>query len=222
LPGPLSFSPHDAAAASVNGTGYGPSSACKQTLAVDEVFRTETTTSSRVHPHDVGGRPRGQPMIAARRRARPLLVSGIIPGSTGSARERCLRLCKPEVASSSSSLSQAVRSQQFVARLGDRPVNLWSTLTLTCPVVSWRDFTLSGRLSRVLARPGVPGRHGKDMVRRGSDGSSPSEGSAKSPQIGVFSLGSTCMICNLRRVWSRLRCGATSLARRRPSGARHE
>jgi hypothetical protein len=44
------------------------------------------------------------------------------------------------------------------------------------------------------------GSHGKEGV----DGSSPSEGSAKMPQIGPFPFRLTCMISSVRRVWSRL------------------
>jgi hypothetical protein len=40
--------------------------------------------------------------------------------------------------------------------------------------------------------------HGKEGV----DGSSPSEGSAKAPQIGAFCLTGTCMFSSVRWVWS--------------------
>jgi hypothetical protein len=42
--------------------------------------------------------------------------------------------------------------------------------------------------------------HGKEGV----DGSSPSEGSGKAPEIGAFPLGSTCSVINVPKVWSRL------------------
>jgi len=42
--------------------------------------------------------------------------------------------------------------------------------------------------------------HGKEGV----DGSSPSEGSAKAPEIGAFSFSSTCRDSFMRWVWSRL------------------
>jgi hypothetical protein len=42
------------------------------------------------------------------------------------------------------------------------------------------------------------GAHGKEGV----DGSSPSEGSAKSPHIGVLSFRSICTAANVRQVWS--------------------
>jgi hypothetical protein len=42
--------------------------------------------------------------------------------------------------------------------------------------------------------------HGKEGV----DGSSPSEGSAKPPQNGLFFLGMTCRIASVRWVWSPL------------------
>src|SRR5207248_10182391 len=42
--------------------------------------------------------------------------------------------------------------------------------------------------------------HGKEGV----DGSSPSEGSAKAPEIGAFSFRQTCSVSNVRCVWSRL------------------
>jgi hypothetical protein len=45
----------------------------------------------------------------------------------------------------------------------------------------------------------------RSMVRRGCDGSSPSEGSAKAPQkIGAFLLGPTRSVINVPKVWSRL------------------
>jgi hypothetical protein len=44
------------------------------------------------------------------------------------------------------------------------------------------------------------GSHGKEGV----DGSSPSEGSAKAPEIGAFSFRRTCSTLNVRWVWSRL------------------
>jgi hypothetical protein len=40
--------------------------------------------------------------------------------------------------------------------------------------------------------------------KEGVDGSSPSEGSAKAPEIGTFVFGLTCTISSVRRVWSRL------------------
>ena len=40
--------------------------------------------------------------------------------------------------------------------------------------------------------------------KEGVDGSSPSEGSAKAPQIGPFPLARTCTISSVRRVWSPL------------------
>jgi len=43
-------------------------------------------------------------------------------------------------------------------------------------------------------------RHGKEGV----DGSSPSEGSAKTPHVGVFAFRPTCRISSVRWVWSRL------------------
>jgi hypothetical protein len=43
------------------------------------------------------------------------------------------------------------------------------------------------------------GAHGKEGV----DGSSPSEGSAKAPEIAVFPVGSTWSSSNVRWVWSR-------------------
>jgi hypothetical protein len=46
----------------------------------------------------------------------------------------------------------------------------------------------------------LPNFHGKEGV----DGSSPSEGSAKAPEIGWFSIRSTCSASNVRWVWSRL------------------
>src|SRR5581483_11653898 len=42
--------------------------------------------------------------------------------------------------------------------------------------------------------------HGKEGV----DGSSPSEGSAKSPHVGRFSIRSTCRFSRVQWVWSRL------------------
>src|SRR6266516_4941085 len=42
------------------------------------------------------------------------------------------------------------------------------------------------------------GAHGKEGV----DGSSPSEGSAKAPQIGAFCLTGTCTFSSVRWVWS--------------------
>jgi hypothetical protein len=41
--------------------------------------------------------------------------------------------------------------------------------------------------------------------KEGVDGSSPSEGSAKAPQSGAFSLASTCMVSSVQWVWSPLR-----------------
>jgi hypothetical protein len=47
----------------------------------------------------------------------------------------------------------------------------------------------------------TPGNlHGKEGV----DGSSPSEGSAKAPETGAFSLRSACSASNVLWVWSRL------------------
>jgi hypothetical protein len=59
-------------------------------------------------------------------------------------------------------------------------VNLWSTSALASPVDSWRAALTSSRLSRWLASTGALGRHGKEGV----SGSSPSEGSAKTPHVG--------------------------------------
>jgi hypothetical protein len=42
--------------------------------------------------------------------------------------------------------------------------------------------------------------HGKEGV----NGSSPLEGSAKAPEIGAFSFGSTCGLSNVSQVWSPL------------------
>src|SRR5439155_16256900 len=42
------------------------------------------------------------------------------------------------------------------------------------------------------------------LHREGVDGSSPSEGSAKAPDIGAFSFGTICSSSNVRWVWSRL------------------
>jgi hypothetical protein len=44
------------------------------------------------------------------------------------------------------------------------------------------------------------GVHGKEGV----DGSSPSEGSAKTPHVGAFAFRSTCRVSTVRWVWSRL------------------
>jgi hypothetical protein len=44
------------------------------------------------------------------------------------------------------------------------------------------------------------GAHGKEGV----DGSSPSEGSAKTPHAGVFAFTSTCRFSRVRWVWSPL------------------
>jgi hypothetical protein len=41
------------------------------------------------------------------------------------------------------------------------------------------------------------------MNQLGVDGSSPSEGSAKSPHVGAFSFRATCALSNVRWVWSR-------------------
>ena len=40
--------------------------------------------------------------------------------------------------------------------------------------------------------------------KEGVDGSSPSEGFAKAPEIGAFAFTATCFIHNVQRVWSRL------------------
>ena len=40
--------------------------------------------------------------------------------------------------------------------------------------------------------------------KKGVDGSSPSEGSAKTPHVGVFAFRSTCRVTSVRWVWSRL------------------
>ncbi len=42
------------------------------------------------------------------------------------------------------------------------------------------------------------------MVRRGVDGSSPSEGSTKAPEIGAFSFRRICSMSNVRCAWSLL------------------
>jgi hypothetical protein len=48
--------------------------------------------------------------------------------------------------------------------------------------------------------------HAKDHLlgKEGVDGSSPSEGSAKAPEIGAFALSSNCGASFVRWVWSRL------------------
>src|SRR6266516_2361796 len=48
--------------------------------------------------------------------------------------------------------------------------------------------------------PVAAGSNGNEGV----DGSSPSEGSAKAPEIGAFSFGSTCRLSNVGQVWSPL------------------
>src|ERR671930_250415 len=81
---------------------------------------------------------------------------------------------------------------------------LWSLVVAT-----------SGNRSQIL-RPKEPQKHAKTFAvgghrllfgahgKEGVEGSSPSEGSAKAPEIGTFSSRSTCVDSNVRWVWSRL------------------
>jgi hypothetical protein len=54
------------------------------------------------------------------------------------------------------------------------------------------------------ARPCPPVPPGNLHGKEGVDGSSPSEGSAKAPHIGAFSVEGTCTISSVQWVWSRL------------------
>ena len=61
------------------------------------------------------------------------------------------------------------------------------------------------RLSKPnLFATGCRGLPPKSHDKEGVDGSSPSEGSAKAPEIGAFSFRQTCSVSNVRCVWSRL------------------
>jgi hypothetical protein len=79
---------------------------------------------------------------------------------------------------------------------------LWSPAVATSGngwQTGWsRNGSDSGKTVAAGCDPLRPKLHGKEGV----DGSSPSEGSAKAPQSGASSFRCTCMVHNVRWVWS--------------------